>query len=79
MTASATVEKADYAPARYHDGLYLLTGLGSRGFATAPLSGAVVAAQIAGRPLPIRTQLLQNVHPGRFLIRDLKRGRLTCS
>lgn len=67
--------RADYSSANYHDGLFVLTGLGSRGFVTAPLGGALVAAQIAGLPTPLRTPLLARLHPGRFLIRGLKRDQ----
>jgi hypothetical protein len=33
----------------------------------------VIAAQILGEPLPLERELLEAIHPGRFLIRRMKR------
>jgi len=60
-----------YPQARYRDGLYLLSGLGARGYQFAPLLAELLADQIAGTPLPLPTDLIDALHPGRFLIRDL--------
>lgn len=68
--------RADYPPAAYRDGLYVITGLGSRGFLTSPLAGALVAAQIAGRASPVPDALAAAIHPARFLIRSLKRREI---
>ncbi len=57
------------------DGLYINTGHGSRGLITAPLSGDIVASQICGAPAPIPAELSAELHPGRFLARELIRGR----
>ena len=64
---------ADYEAAPYVPGLYVLTGLGARGFVTAFLAAEIIAAQICGEPLPIESDLIAALHPGRFLIRDIKR------
>ncbi|MBY0508795.1 MAG: bifunctional tRNA (5-methylaminomethyl-2-thiouridine)(34)-methyltransferase MnmD/FAD-dependent 5-carboxymethylaminomethyl-2-thiouridine(34) oxidoreductase MnmC [Rhodospirillaceae bacterium] len=64
---------ARYAAARYQPGLYALTGLGSRGLTTAPLAAEVIASQIAGEPWPLERDLVTALHPGRFLVRALKR------
>ena len=64
--------------ARYHKGLYILTGLGSRGFSTAPTAAEILADVITGsasigqQKKPGYARLL---HPARFLIRQLKRAR----
>ena len=68
-------EAREFLPASYRPGLYILAGLGSRGYMTAPLTADVLAAQITGAPVPQPRQVLEAMHPGRFLIRDLKRGR----
>ncbi len=60
--------------ASYYHGLYVLAGLGSRGFVTAPLMAQYLGALMTGTALPISDAVLQAVHPARFVIRDLKRG-----
>ena len=65
---------ARYPDARYVAGLYVLTGLGSRGLVTAPLAAEILAAHVSGAPLPVEQNLLTALHPGRFLLRELKRG-----
>ena len=67
--------KRDYPSGETLDGLYVLTGLGSRGLVTAPLCAAMIAADIAGAPAPVTADIAQAVHPARFYIRDLKRNR----
>ncbi|MEO1252756.1 MAG: bifunctional tRNA (5-methylaminomethyl-2-thiouridine)(34)-methyltransferase MnmD/FAD-dependent 5-carboxymethylaminomethyl-2-thiouridine(34) oxidoreductase MnmC [Pseudomonadota bacterium] len=58
----------------YH-GLFFLTGLGSRGLVTAPLCAAAIAAALADAPAPFARSFADALHPARFFIRDLKRGR----
>jgi tRNA 5-methylaminomethyl-2-thiouridine biosynthesis bifunctional protein len=57
-----------------HDGLYVLGGLGARGFTLAPLLGERIAAEICGEPQALDRGALDAVHPARFLLRALKRG-----
>jgi len=64
---------AKYPEATYHPGLFLLTGLGARGFVSAPLAAEIVACHITGEPWPVERDLLTSLHGGRFLVRDLKR------
>jgi tRNA 5-methylaminomethyl-2-thiouridine biosynthesis bifunctional protein len=54
-------------------GLYVLSGLGSRGFCAAPLLAEHIAAQAldAASPLPARLQAL--VDPARFAMRRIRR------
>lgn len=47
-------------------GLYILSGLGSRGFCAAPLLAQHVAATIMGAPSPLPLDLASRVDPGRF-------------
>lgn len=72
----ATGKRGDYPLAPYQPGLYALTGLGSRGLVTAPILAAHVAALITGGVSPLTRDIAELVHPGRFLIRDIKRGKV---
>ena len=67
--------KRDYPRGESLPGLYVLTGLGSRGLVTAPLCAAMIAAEIAGAPSPVEADVAEALHPARFYIRDLKRNR----
>ncbi len=60
----------------YHPQLFMLAGLGSRGFSYAPLLAELLAAQMIGAPEPLPATLCKALHPARFVIRDLKRNRL---
>ena len=55
-------------------GLFILSGLGSRGFVLAPLLGAHLAAQITGAPSLLPTDLARLVTPERFALRASRRG-----
>ncbi|MBT3172927.1 MAG: FAD-dependent 5-carboxymethylaminomethyl-2-thiouridine(34) oxidoreductase MnmC, partial [Rhodospirillaceae bacterium] len=61
--------------APYRAGLFVFSGLGARGFLTAPLAADILAAQMRGAPTPQPKTVLNALHPARFLIRDLKRRR----
>jgi tRNA 5-methylaminomethyl-2-thiouridine biosynthesis bifunctional protein len=56
------------------DGLYVLAGLGSRGITWGPLVGEVLAAAIAGGPVPVAGTLLDTVDPARFFTRGRRRA-----
>lgn len=58
-----------------HAGLYVLGALGSRGLCSAPLCGELVASEICGDPLPLATALLEALHPARYWVRRLRRGK----
>lgn len=62
-----------YPPAPLADGLFVLGGLGSRGFQTAPLLAEALAAMMAGTEGPLADDLVAAIHPGRFQIRALRR------
>jgi tRNA 5-methylaminomethyl-2-thiouridine biosynthesis bifunctional protein len=59
----------------YLPGLYINTCHGSRGLTSTPLAAELLAAQICAEPWPLPAALAQSLAPGRFLIRDLVRGR----
>jgi len=50
-----------------------ITGLGARGFVTAPLLGALFADCVTGRVLPVLAEQWQLIHAGRFLDRAKRR------
>lgn len=60
--------------AKYHAGLFAISGLGSRGFVTAPLLGEMLASLICGEPLPVSRDLYHRAHPARFHIRRLRKA-----
>jgi tRNA 5-methylaminomethyl-2-thiouridine biosynthesis bifunctional protein len=62
-----------YPRATYQSGLYVLAGLGSRGLVSAPLASEILACHVSGDPWPVARDLVNALHPGRFLVRDLKR------
>ncbi len=65
---------AAYPPAPVHPGLFLLGGLGARGFTTGLLLGELLAAQVTGAPLPLPRDLAEAVHPARFIVRALRKN-----
>lgn len=54
-------------------GLYLCTGLGSRGITWSHLCGEVLAAWIEGSPLPVEADLRDALDPARFFSRQVRR------
>jgi tRNA 5-methylaminomethyl-2-thiouridine biosynthesis bifunctional protein len=64
---------ARYPNARYQQGLFVLTGLGARGVVSAPLAAELLASHITGAPWPLERDLVNALHPARFLVRELKR------
>lgn len=58
----------DYIPLAgpVDDGLFVLGGLGSRGFLTAPLLSELITDQLSGSPLPLEADLIEALNPGRF-------------
>ena len=67
-----TGKRRDYPPGEMRPGLYILTGLGSRGLVTASYAAALIVAELAGASADSR--VMQALHPARFFIRDLKRA-----
>jgi len=55
-------------------GLFVCAALGSRGVASASLAAGIVAAQVAGAPLPAEADLVEAVDPARFAVRQVRRG-----
>lgn len=63
-------------PAPYWPGLYLNSGHGSRGLTYTPLCAAILSSLMLGEPLPVNHNTFLQLHPTRFLVRDLARKRL---
>lgn len=61
------------------EGLWCLTGLGSRGMVWAPLAAELVACHLSGEPMPVERELMDAIDPGRFHLRASRRaeGALT--
>jgi tRNA 5-methylaminomethyl-2-thiouridine biosynthesis bifunctional protein len=57
------------------EGLYVVAGLGSRGFTTAFLCAELVAAQACGEPIPVEAAICEALAPDRFAKRRAKRGK----
>lgn len=57
-------------------GLWLNIGHGSRGLASAPLCGELLAAQICHDNLPVGMEMAEALWPGRFLLRDMIRRKV---
>jgi tRNA 5-methylaminomethyl-2-thiouridine biosynthesis bifunctional protein len=55
-------------------GVYVLSGLGGRGFTTAPLLAEHVAALALGAPSPLPCDLAAAVDPGRFAERARRKA-----
>ncbi len=62
-------------PLPLHPGLYVLGALGSRGLCSAPLCGELLASEICGEPLPLAADLLEALHPARYWVRKLLKGK----
>lgn len=60
----------------WQPGVFLNIGHGSRGLASAPLCAEILAAMITGDTLPVGQETMEALWPGRFLLRDLIRGKL---
>ncbi|TNE36926.1 MAG: bifunctional tRNA (5-methylaminomethyl-2-thiouridine)(34)-methyltransferase MnmD/FAD-dependent 5-carboxymethylaminomethyl-2-thiouridine(34) oxidoreductase MnmC [Alphaproteobacteria bacterium] len=63
-----------FPAADYHEGLFLSLGYGSRGFQWAPLAAEILAAEILGYSPPVSREVLEILHPSRFILRDLRRA-----
>ena len=78
----------DYAPLRkgmlrdampigkYHQGLYVSLAHGSRGITSAPYCAEILTNIIMGDVRATDNQVLEALHPARFLIRDIKRRKI---
>ncbi|WP_185236381.1 bifunctional tRNA (5-methylaminomethyl-2-thiouridine)(34)-methyltransferase MnmD/FAD-dependent 5-carboxymethylaminomethyl-2-thiouridine(34) oxidoreductase MnmC [Teredinibacter franksiae] len=63
------------APGEFYPGLYTLLGLGSRGLAYSPIAADLLASLVCSEPLPVDQKQYRQLHPARFLIRNLMRNK----
>jgi len=64
-------------PAPCIDNLYVMLGLGARGLCSAPLAADILAAELCNTPYPMDNQMLFNLSPNRFIVRDIIKRKLT--
>jgi tRNA 5-methylaminomethyl-2-thiouridine biosynthesis bifunctional protein len=57
------------------DGLYCAFGYASRGLTWSALGGEVLASLVDGEPLPLESDLVEAIDPGRFALRRARRSR----
>jgi tRNA 5-methylaminomethyl-2-thiouridine biosynthesis bifunctional protein len=71
MTSAPRISRA-HCPARRP---LRAGGARLRGLCSAPLCGELVASEICGDPLPLAADLLEALHPARYWVRRLRRGK----
>ena len=73
--AQQRAREAESEMAPCFPGLYLFGALGSRGLCSAPLAAEVLAAQLSGEPQPLDLNTLAALHPNRYWVRKLLKGK----
>jgi len=58
------------------DNLYIMMGFGARGLCSAPLAADILTADLCGTPYPVDNEMLFNLSPNRFVIRDIIRRKV---
>ncbi|MBR9857488.1 MAG: bifunctional tRNA (5-methylaminomethyl-2-thiouridine)(34)-methyltransferase MnmD/FAD-dependent 5-carboxymethylaminomethyl-2-thiouridine(34) oxidoreductase MnmC [Gammaproteobacteria bacterium] len=58
-----------------HAGLYVMSGLGSRGLCSAPLLAELITAQLLDEPYPLSQGQLAVLNPNRHWVRKLLKGK----
>lgn len=66
-----------HQPAPCIDNLYVLTGLGARGLTSAPILADILKDDLCGTPYRLDSEMLYNLAPNRFVIRDLIKNKGT--
>ncbi|MBL4900020.1 MAG: FAD-dependent 5-carboxymethylaminomethyl-2-thiouridine(34) oxidoreductase MnmC [Colwellia sp.] len=56
--------------------LYVMMGFGARGLCSAPLAADILTADLCGTPYPVDNEMLFNLSPNRFVIRDIVRRKI---
>jgi tRNA 5-methylaminomethyl-2-thiouridine biosynthesis bifunctional protein len=69
-------KRLDYPSLQPLPGLYVHLAHGSHGFSQAGLAAEVLASEICAEPAPVSQKILDTLHPSRFFIRDLRRGKI---
>lgn len=74
--SKAALHGAHLADLPRHAGLYCASAYASRGLVWAALGGELLASLIEGEPLPLEGDLADAIDPGRFVVKQVRRGRL---
>ena len=74
--SKATLSGAQLSKLPRREGLYCAAGYASRGLIWAALAGEMLACQIEGEPLPVEGDLADALDPGRFVMKQARRGML---
>lgn len=69
-------KRLDYPALSPLPGLYVHLAQGSHGFSQAGLAAEILASEICIEPAPVSQKSLDNLHPSRFFIRDIRRGKI---
>ncbi len=72
-TGLSTGIRRDYAAILYQPGIFILSGLGSRGLTTAPYCAALLTSLMSESPCPMPKDQMDLIHPARFTIRNIKK------
>jgi len=56
--------------------LYVMMGFGARGLCSAPLAADILSADLCGIPYSVNNEMLFNLSPNRFVIRDIVRRKI---
>lgn len=62
-----------FAEATYHPNLFVCTGLGARGFLSAPILAKYLTSLLVGNTPPFEQSICHAIHPARFIIRNLSK------
>ncbi|HSH47367.1 MAG TPA: bifunctional tRNA (5-methylaminomethyl-2-thiouridine)(34)-methyltransferase MnmD/FAD-dependent 5-carboxymethylaminomethyl-2-thiouridine(34) oxidoreductase MnmC, partial [Halomonas sp.] len=73
--ATRLPESAQRHPPALWPGLWISAAHGSRGLASAPLCAELIASRLCDEPLPLEAPLVDHLHPGRRIIRDIIQHR----
>lgn len=68
-------KRLDYPALATLPGLYVNLAHGSHGFSQATLAAEILASELNAEPAPVSQKTLDALHPMRFLIRDIRRGK----
>ena len=74
--SKAALHGAQLADLPRRAGLYCASGYASRGLVWAALAGEMLASLIEGEPLPLEGDLADALDPGRFVLKQARRGVL---
>lgn len=66
--------RGDTAEPKYQKGLYVLSGLASRGMLFSSILSEYLSSVMTGESFPMDRKMCDSVHPARFLLRKMKKG-----